>query len=152
MKERFLDVSGAFAEGKTYENLGTGLAEVVLHTSAFVLACLQLPTCSIELVCDFRSPEERTEEPDRLPGSDPPDVAELPIFDESFSAVAFREKMLAGDDDFDPRAILIEGNRLFASKFSDRYAATSNGSRSRTTCPPSCTARRARTAPASRRR
>jgi hypothetical protein len=53
MKECILDVRSALTEVKTHKNLGTGLAELVLHISAFVLACLQLLTCSIELVGDL---------------------------------------------------------------------------------------------------
>jgi protein-tyrosine phosphatase len=78
----------------------------------------------LKLVCDFRSPEERAEEPDRLPATDPPAVAELPIFDESFSASEFRERITSGDlGDLDLRQALIEGNRLFATQFAGQYAA-----------------------------
>ena len=34
-------------------NLGAGVAKLILHISAFVLAGLQLSTCSIELVGDL---------------------------------------------------------------------------------------------------
>jgi hypothetical protein len=34
-------------------NLGAGVAKLILHISAFVLACLQLFTCFIELVGDL---------------------------------------------------------------------------------------------------
>ena len=34
-------------------NLGAGVAKLILHISTFVLACLQLSTCSIELVSDL---------------------------------------------------------------------------------------------------
>lgn len=82
----------------------------------------RLEELDLALVCDFRGPDEKAEEPDRLPEKHPPAVAELEIYDDSFSATSFREKLLSGDEDFDAREILIEGNRLFASKFSDRYA------------------------------
>lgn len=78
----------------------------------------------IHLVCDFRSPDEREEEPDRLPANDPPAVAELAVWDPSFSSQAFREKFESGDlDDVDFGEILVEGNRKFATQFSPLYAA-----------------------------
>jgi protein-tyrosine phosphatase len=78
----------------------------------------------IHLVCDFRSPEEKAEDPDRLPAADPPAVAELPILDDSFSPSAFREKITSGElGDTDLRQMLIEGNRLFATRYSPQYAA-----------------------------
>ena len=78
----------------------------------------------IRLVCDFRSPEERSEEPDRLPAQNPPEVAHLGIWDESFSAGSLREKIRSGDiegEDFGE--LLVRGNRMFATRFADRYAA-----------------------------
>lgn len=78
----------------------------------------------IRLVCDFRGPEERAEEPDRLPAINPPEVAELEIWDESFSANSVREKIQSGDiEGMDLGEILLRGNRLFATRFADRYAA-----------------------------
>ena len=78
----------------------------------------------IHLVCDFRSPDERQEEPDRLPETNPPAVAELAIWDPSFSSQAFREKLESGDiEDVDFGEILVEGNRKFATQFSPLYAA-----------------------------
>ena len=78
----------------------------------------------IRLVCDFRGPEERAEEPDRLPAQDPPAVAELEITDASFSPSALRKQLTSGDlDRVDLRQLLIDANRLFASRFASRYAA-----------------------------
>jgi len=78
----------------------------------------------IRLVCDFRGPDERAEEPDRLPAIDPPAVAELEIVDASFSATALREQIGSGDlDTLDLRQLLIEANRLFAGRFAPQYAA-----------------------------
>ena len=78
----------------------------------------------IRLVCDFRGPEERSEEPDRLPTLDPPAVAELEIWDESFSAGSLRERIRSGDlEGLDLGELLIRGNILFATRFADRYAA-----------------------------
>ncbi len=84
----------------------------------------KLHELGIKLVCDFRSAEEKAEEPDRLPADGPPAVAELPIFDESFSPSAFREKITSGTlGDTDLRQMLIEGNRQFATRYAPQYAA-----------------------------
>lgn len=77
----------------------------------------------IRLVCDFRGADERAEAPDRLPAADPPAVAELEISDPSFSAAGLRERITSGDADLDLRAVLIEANRLFATRFAPQYAA-----------------------------
>lgn len=84
----------------------------------------KLGALGIKLVCDFRSAEEKAEAPDRLPPGAPPEQVELPILDESFSPIAFREKILSGElGDTDLRALMIEGNRLFATRYAERYAA-----------------------------
>jgi protein-tyrosine phosphatase len=78
----------------------------------------------IRLVCDFRGPDEKAEEPDRLPALDPPAVAELEIVDASFSATGLRDKISSGDlDSVDLRQLLIDANRLFAGRFAPQYAA-----------------------------
>jgi len=79
----------------------------------------------IELVCDFRGPDEWQSAPDRLPADDPPQVVHLEIWDPSFSSEAFREMMEGGaaPDAPDLGGVLVEGNRLFATRFADRYAA-----------------------------
>jgi protein-tyrosine phosphatase len=83
----------------------------------------KLHALGIKLVCDFRSPEEKAEEPDRLPADGPPALVELPIFDQSFSPIAFREKITSGTlGDADLRQMLIEGNRMFATRYSAQYA------------------------------
>jgi protein-tyrosine phosphatase len=84
----------------------------------------RLKALGVKLVCDFRSPEERTEEPDRLPAENPPAVAELPIFDESFSTASFKERLTSGDlGELDLRQALTDANRLFATRFASVYAA-----------------------------
>jgi protein-tyrosine phosphatase len=84
----------------------------------------KLDALGIKLVCDFRSAEERAEEPDRLPADQAPALLELPILDESFSPSDFRAKILSGDlGDTDLRQMMIEGNRLFATRYAPRYAA-----------------------------
>jgi len=77
----------------------------------------------IRLVCDFRGADERAAAPDRLPAVDPPAVAELAISDPSFSGQALRESITSGDADLDLRAVLVEANRLFATRFAPQYAA-----------------------------
>jgi protein-tyrosine phosphatase len=77
----------------------------------------------LRLVCDFRGADERAEEPDRLPAEDPPAVAELEISDPSFSGAALRESITSGHLDVDLREVLIEANRLFATRFAPQYAA-----------------------------
>lgn len=81
----------------------------------------KLSSLGIRLVCDFRGPSEWTEHPDRLPEVDPPEVAHLEIWDESFDAGAIREAIVSGEFDVDLRQMLIEGNRQFATRFADRY-------------------------------
>ncbi|MEE3327883.1 MAG: tyrosine-protein phosphatase [Myxococcota bacterium] len=82
-----------------------------------------LSDLEINLICDFRSPQEKAEEPDRLPESNPPRVAELEIWDPSFTSEGFREKIESGNiEGMDLGEILVEGNRLFATKFSPLYA------------------------------
>jgi protein-tyrosine phosphatase len=84
----------------------------------------QLHGLGLKLVCDFRSPEEKAEEPDRLPAERTPELVELPIFDESFSPVEFREKITSGTlGDTDLRRMLVEGNRMFATRYAPQYAA-----------------------------
>ena len=84
----------------------------------------KLHELGIKLVCDFRSAEEKAEEPDRLPAEGPPEMLELPILDDSFSPAVFREKITSGDlGDTDLRQMMIEGNRLFATRYAPRYAA-----------------------------
>jgi len=78
----------------------------------------------IQMVCDFRGEEEWRVEPDRLPEDPAPRVEHLEIWDESFSGDAFREALSSGDlEGRDLGALLVEGNRLFATRFADRYAA-----------------------------
>jgi protein-tyrosine phosphatase len=77
----------------------------------------------IALICDFRGPDEWQEDPDRLPEANPPEVAHLEIWDPSFTADGFKEKLGAADGETDLGMLLVEGNRLFAGKFSDRYKA-----------------------------
>ena len=81
----------------------------------------RLSALGIRLVCDFRGKSEWEAEPDRLPTVDPPEVAHLEIWDESFDADGIREALTSGELDIDLRQMLIDGNRLFATRFADRY-------------------------------
>jgi protein-tyrosine phosphatase len=77
----------------------------------------------IKLICDFRSPEEKAEEPDREL-TPPAARAELPIFDENLSATKFEEALRSGElDDVDLREALTNANRRFATDFAPQYAA-----------------------------
>ena len=78
----------------------------------------------LQLVCDFRSESEKEAEPDRLPATSPPEVADLAIGAESFMVKDLRERISSGDlEGLDLRAMMIEGNRQFATTFSPQYAA-----------------------------
>ncbi len=78
----------------------------------------------VELVCDFRAASEKQSEPDRLPATDPPEVAALEIGAESFIVKGLRERIQSGDTEgLDLRGMLIEGNRQFATTFAPQYAA-----------------------------
>jgi len=84
----------------------------------------KLAGLGLELVCDFRSPVEKEAEPDRLPAQDPPAVADLAIGAESFMVKDLRERIGSGDlEGLDLRAMMIEGNRQFATTFAPQYAA-----------------------------
>lgn len=78
----------------------------------------------IRLVCDFRGAEEKAEEPDRLPALSPPRVVEFEISDPSFSPSMLRQRITnGGTEDLDLRQVLIDANRLFATRFSPQYRA-----------------------------
>jgi len=84
----------------------------------------KLSSLGINLVCDFRSAAEKAEEPDRLPATDPPEVAALEIGAESFVVKDLRERIASGDTEgLDLRGMLIEGNRQFATTYAPQYAA-----------------------------
>ena len=77
----------------------------------------------IRLVCDFRSPAEVAEAPDRLPASNPPEVLALPIFDEDTFQDELRERIQSGDlEGLDTENMLVEANRGFVTDFPHRYA------------------------------
>ncbi len=75
----------------------------------------------LRLVCDFRSDAERADSPDRLP-TPAPETALLSISDTTVDPAELRERILSGDlGELDFAKVLIDGNRSFASRFTDRY-------------------------------
>jgi protein-tyrosine phosphatase len=80
-----------------------------------------LGALGLRLVCDFRSPAERGEAPDRLPNP-APQVAELAISDDTIDPTLLREAIMSGElGDLDFAQILIDGNKSFASTFAGQY-------------------------------
>jgi protein-tyrosine phosphatase len=118
----FRDLGGyATADGRTVRWGLLYRSDNLSHLTDADLATLS--RLGIKLVCDFRSAPEKAAEPDRLPAESPPQVAELAIFDESFSPSAFRERLMSGDlEDLDLRQALTDANRLFATRFAPQYA------------------------------
>lgn len=81
-----------------------------------------LSDLGVNLVCDFRSPQERERQPDRLPSDDPPDVLHAEIDTPEVNPVELQSRILTGDlDDIDLGEFLVAGNRAFATEFADRY-------------------------------
>ncbi|MAE95875.1 MAG: protein-tyrosine-phosphatase [Deltaproteobacteria bacterium] len=77
----------------------------------------------LKLVCDFRTPEEKAEAPDRLPSDPAPEVLELEIGVEGAKLAELQERILSGDlAGVDLGQMLVEGNRAFVTDFVDRYA------------------------------
>ncbi|MEE2677652.1 MAG: tyrosine-protein phosphatase [Myxococcota bacterium] len=79
-----------------------------------------LESLDLRLVCDFRSPEEKAEAPDRLPEGPTPRVAALEIALEGVDLAALREQILSGDLS---GVDLVDGNRRFVQQFAPQYAA-----------------------------
>jgi len=76
----------------------------------------------IRWLCDFRSSEERADEPDRLPATDPPAVENLAITGTAMPPAELKRRIMSGDlDDIDIPGILIDGNRRFVTAFAHRY-------------------------------
>jgi protein-tyrosine phosphatase len=76
----------------------------------------------IRWLCDFRSAEERAEQPNRLPATDPPSVENLAIAGTSMPVAEMKNRIMSGQlDDIDFAGIMIESNRSFATTFAHRY-------------------------------
>lgn len=76
----------------------------------------------INLVCDFRSPAEREDLPDRLPGTDPPKVVQAEIYTPGVDPKELQDRIMSGDlEGIDLSEFLVEGNRAFVTEFGDRY-------------------------------
>lgn len=84
----------------------------------------KLSDLGLKLVCDFRSPAEKSAEPDRLPSVNPPAVLDVSIGAESFMVKDLRERIEKGElEGLDLRGMMIEGNRQFATTFAPQYAS-----------------------------
>lgn len=73
---------------------------------------------------DFRSGAEKEMEPDQLPQPTGFEVVEIPILDEGNATMVaeIMERIESGDfEGFDPNALMIEGNRQFATLFTPQY-------------------------------
>jgi protein-tyrosine phosphatase len=82
----------------------------------------RLEELGIELVVDFRSDGERSDQPSRLPDDSRPELLELPIEDEALNPSELRRRLLSGDlEGVDFSQVLVEGNRGFASRFTPQY-------------------------------
>jgi protein-tyrosine phosphatase len=80
-----------------------------------------LSRLGLRLVCDFRSPAERADAPDRLP-TPGPETAQLAISDSTVDPTVLRERILSGDlGELDFAQMLVDGNRSFASAFTEQY-------------------------------
>ena len=73
---------------------------------------------------DLRSTTEKELEPDKLPQPHSFNVVEIPILDEGNAAMVTEvmQRIESGDfDGFEPDALMVEGNRQFATVFTPQY-------------------------------
>jgi protein-tyrosine phosphatase len=76
----------------------------------------------LQLVCDFRTPFEREEDPDRLPAESPPQVALLGDSGLSGDIKRLFERIRSGDvEEGELRELMIEGSRRHASSNADPF-------------------------------
>lgn len=81
-----------------------------------------LSDLGIALVCDFRSPQEREAEPDRLPTDPAPAVRELEIYTPGVDPSGLRDRIMSDDlEGLDLGGFLVEANRAFVTEFAPRY-------------------------------
>jgi protein-tyrosine phosphatase len=78
----------------------------------------------LKTLVDFRSAQEKEEEPDRLPEPLTFEVVEIPTLDTGNETMVTEifERIESGNfDGFDPGATMIEANRQFATEFTPQY-------------------------------
>lgn len=81
-----------------------------------------LDDLGINLVCDFRSPAEREDSPDRLPTEDPPEVLQAEIYTPGVDPKELQDRIISGDlEGLDLNMLLVEGNRAFVTQFAHQY-------------------------------
>ena len=89
------------------------------RSDLYNLAQLQLAT-----LIDFRSAAEKEAEPNRLPDPTGFKVVEIPTLDDGNKAMVgeIMARIESGNfDGFDPNALMLEGNRQFASTFTPQF-------------------------------
>lgn len=78
----------------------------------------------LKTLVDFRSAVEKAEEPNQLPEPTGFRVVEIPTLDDGNSAMVkdIKERFESGNfEGFDPGAMMIEGNRQFATEFTPQF-------------------------------
>ncbi|MDG2305097.1 MAG: tyrosine-protein phosphatase [Candidatus Binatia bacterium] len=76
----------------------------------------------VNLVCDFRSPAEREDQPDRLPDDDTPLVIQPEIYTPGVDPKELQYKLMTGDlEGLDLSEFLVDGNRAFVTQFAHQY-------------------------------
>lgn len=78
----------------------------------------------LRALVDFRSAQEKAEEPNRLPDPLPFEVVEIPTLDNANEALVGEifQRIESGDfDGFDPGATMISANRQFATEFTPQF-------------------------------
>lgn len=83
-----------------------------------------LASLDLRTLIDFRSSQEKEEEPNRLPDPLTFDVVEIPTLDkgnETMVAEIFERIESGNFEGFDPDATMIEGNQQFATEFTPQY-------------------------------
>jgi protein-tyrosine phosphatase len=83
-----------------------------------------LEQLNLTALVDFRSSSEKEEEPNILPDPHHFEVIEIAVLDDGNEAVIsdIRARIDNGNfDDFDPNALMLEGNRQFATTFTPQF-------------------------------
>ncbi|MCR9105924.1 MAG: tyrosine-protein phosphatase [Gammaproteobacteria bacterium] len=93
------------------------------HATASDLQALQ--ALQLRTLIDFRSTQEKEEEPNHLPDPVPFRVVEIPTLDEGNATLVSEifERVETGNfEGFDPDATMIAGNRQFATEFTPQFS------------------------------